>query len=840
MKATDDAVTPKDALDSAAGLEVVKKLRPLTDFLHAPDNLIWLPKVAKNFAEILELVGEVGDATTRKQLRPLDQCIQWVTENKANIENLYPLANAVGKTLHGYKGTHPHYCLYEVLPTDPVFSLQWKSMVATLLPALSKVQRMRKLLPNDFSEVEKVFCRALRHLSKPNPRELLLLTDLSVQPTQLSQFKTRFEQLLERVEKDRSGNDFSTLENIHRVLEWIDSGSDEWRKGSQWGKSNRGNSREPRRTAALATDKVSFDVSPAFVTCDDGRRQQISRYFERPTKQLIKEEAFDKNQLWDQTPIGSTLKMQPEKVMNYFLQNRRPQANQNARYAAQAIEMANQRLPITNATLSGFEVSRLFQAFTNLDSIVWAGIAPHIRAKVAAWGACRYFLSRDATELTKFTVCRNGSTQLAPTLALAEKAVWLKAMPPKHQPPDQNAITITVQRAFELRLPPWVFKLLAQVAKDGTKLFGTAHEELFAKLLKNLNELHQTEISPYRVERAVAEQMSQLAPADWAISTYFLGKEPNSHNPAVYSAVPVSRLQALFDEACALVARKSEYPTGANAEQQLPGLARAEDLHVGSLHVPRLEVVQKAVSQLKTKINEFSRMPVFSLPDLHNVYTAYVCVFLLATTGVRAVSGLISANFDVDYATGICFVSDKDNEKYTNARLVWFCPEFIEQLRYYREHVIRMRQRLASENYQSLDKLDAALHIPELSSHRMPNRSADAQKLENAAPFLFFLNQGAMVQDVSPSLIAAHLGKDWELRIGSLRHYVRTGLLKAGCSGEIINALFGHGERGESPWGKFSTLPPVVWRTGVSEALESVFLQLSLLALRSPLLGTRR
>jgi hypothetical protein len=79
------------------------------------------------------------------------------------------------------------------------------------------------------------------------------------------------------------------------------------------------------------------------------------------------------------------------------------------------------------------------------------------------------------------------------------------------------------------------------------------------------------------------------------------------------------------------------------------------------------------------------------------------------------------------------------------------------------------------------------------------------------------------------------LGKDWNLRLGAMRHFVRSQLLWAGCAGEAIDALLGHWIRGAEPWGRFSTLPPAKWSQQIDVALIPLVEQLGLKVLPSPL-----
>jgi hypothetical protein len=335
--------------------------------------------------------------------------------------------------------------------------------------------------------------------------------------------------------------------------------------------------------------------------------------------------------------------------------------------------------------------------------------------------------------------------------------------------------------------------------------------------------------------------MSQLAPADRVISTYFQGLPPNQHNPSVYSVVSVEKLQALFDQSCKRIGERAGRPLIAPVNAELPGLFLISNTNIGSLHVPRREAVTSAIKALRTKLAQMSARPGVPIPLLHNTYTAYVALFLLATSGIRAVSSLLPAEFDLDPTTGICFVSDKDNHRYGNAHLAWLHPSLVRQIELYMQHTMRLRQTLALLHPASLDRFDSARGSLNLSSHLAPDRNADREKLANRAPVLFFLSSnGTGPFDVSPVQLAGYLGAEWALRVGVLRHLVRSHLLSTNCSGEMINALLGHGDRGETAWGKFSTLPPSLWRKHLEKIIAPCIKQLGFAAIRSPLLGIPR
>ncbi len=248
-------------------------------------------------------------------------------------------------------------------------------------------------------------------------------------------------------------------------------------------------------------------------------------------------------------------------------------------------------------------------------------------------------------------------------------------------------------------------------------------------------------------------------------------------------------------------------------QQVLPNMANT----VGSLHVPTRASV--TAIQSYTVLNAVAKLASeagVKYVERHNAYTAYVAFFLLATTGLRGVSSLLPAHFDIDRATGLCFVSHKDNESYEQSRIVWLHPMLLDQLRAYSQHVTRLRQYLALANPEGIDHLDARDRLISLSSHTAPNRNRDLELLRAATPSLFLLTKhGSQLTPTFPLELQHLLGSTWQLRIGALRHFFRTEPLHLGVPGPVINAMLGHGERGEDPWWTDSVRPsPAVATSG--------------------------
>ncbi len=836
-----ECAADKEAVQEAERSKFLKEIRFLTQVLHAPENLFGLFRVVDEFQQILTLFTPIAGEGSRNKLHRLDAIIESIQANHPRILELFPDANPKNrKTLKDYYETNPHYAIYWNRPKESVFAPHLRALLASLLPVRIKLDQARINEPETFAAVATKFNRYLRRLSAPTPKERQLLLYLPICALTPVEFGAKVDQVCEQFGfRLKRSVDLETFYFIRRVIDWFDDGV--WKDRSGLIDSYRsGVVTEERRRGATETvdteSRVELDTR-----LDDDSPVRGARYFERPNEATKNAESFDPDQIEDGTPTAMTIQLDSQKVDVYHLQNRRRQAIHSARFKAQAIEISNQHLPVGRSNLSGHELACFLATLDDLTLPTWDPIPKAKRSQVAAWAACRFFLSRDENQLRKMRAATVVETPPSP-----EEPIWeppkaqiaLSAIPPKHQRPSESANTVPVSPHFSLTIPDFFTRILRRLPITPGRMFPEPCENNYGHLLNSINARHGLGLSPIRLQSVVTNLMSNLAPTDRVISIYFQGLPPNQHNPAVYSVVTVGHLQALFDQSCKRIGERAGRPLMAPVNAELPGLFQTTDTYVGSLHVPRREAVHSTAKTLQSKLAHMAARPAVPIPLLHNTYTAYVALFLLATSGVRAVSSLLPAEFDLDPQTGICFISDKDNRRYGNAHLAWLHPLLVQQIALYKEHTTRLRQTLALLHPASLDRFDHSGTSLKLSSHLAPDRNSDREKLANSAPALFFLSsQGAGPFDISPSQLAGYLGPDWALRVGALRHFVRSHLLNSNCSGEMINALLGHGDRGEAAWSDFSTLPPLLWRQYFEKIIAPCIKRLGFVAIRSPLLG---
>lgn len=821
-------------------------IAPLTRLMRIPNNLVGILVVARQLIPVLQALVPAIE----KRQQPLIEESLSALENLAAQETrlIASFPNATGgnrKTLRDHYASYPHYGVYWHVCGTPDLEQQWIALAASMFVVQMRLERRPEFTGTNTDPAYKVGL-ALRQLTEaPSAQLSAFLHNLPIEPINpqglLAHFETEMHQL--RIKPLVTGT-FWHIGFLHRALKWFSNGT--WDFRGHVG-SGRPDTHGAARHGATQKNHLTLAI-PRTMGAGDGQPDaEVTQFFEAEGSSMTNPDE-DFSPPGDEAKRGELITVPPLAASAANRADRRALARNRAGYTAQAITMANQQLAITHTTLSGFEIGLVIDLIENLDAAGWGEVLMSDRPFVAAWMACRLFLSRapeaiKAIQIGKARRMTDRRSRGSPTIVWTPGTgrIWLPVESPKHLTPriegDPPIRTLTTANGFDLEIPSALASALARIAPAERQLFHRAYETEFAQLLAALNRSCGTALYPDRVERLIPRLMAQLGKADRVYEFYFRGLPPNQHNPCVYSALLVSRLQALYAEACSHVFRLAGQAQPPTAETAATPIGESDELYVGSLHVPTRETVQKTVLTVIDAVEKLASEPGASFIEQHNLYTTYIAFFLLTTTGLRGVSTLLPASFDVDRATGVCFTSDKDNDAYEHSRIVLLHPLIIEQLDTYAAHVTRLRQYLALTNPKGLDQLDARGHLPALSSHAAPDRSQDHAQLLATAPTLFLLTkQGIQLTPTFPSLLQHLLGATWQLRIGALRHFVRSELLHHGVPGGVNNATLGHGERGEGPWDRFSSLPPLQWRGLVGAAINEICADIGFRVLSSPLL----
>ncbi len=832
--------------------EILSALAPLRQIIRVPDNLKGIIGVARHLRPVLVALITITEPANQSLLWSIVDLLDEVIKDGVKILKYYPGASRE-ESLNGYYISHPHYCVFGHVCPISELETQYTAITASLFIVQMKLERDRATLLS-LSDPAYMVGLSLRLLMfRPDESILPFLFDLPLEPVHPKELFAHFVASLSRHGlKPMVTGHMRNVGYLYRALYWFNH--DVW------------NVKEHRLTGSASTHKAGSHgategahpakaITRVLADGDGTPNIAVTDFLDSDSTVRANDKDLDFAPPGDAAKRGSLLTVPTRSASAASRGDRRGLARNIARYTSQAISMSNQRLPVTHATLSGHELGLLLGLIENLDAREWANVPETERPSISAWAACRIFLSRQAdtigevrirpnTQLTSPDETDPGAGQSPAHITWTPQTgtIWLPVESPRHVAPTcagpPEIRTRPVEDGFAIVAPPLLKRALQRLVPVRRKLFQRSFEPDFAQLLSTINVARGTAVTAERVGRMLAMFMGQLGMQDRVYEQYFRGIRPNQHNPCVYSTVPVSRLQSFYSEACSRM-----YQLTGRLEDDIPCCeltdceASKGETFVGSLHVPTPVSVRRTVRSAIDTVRSLASDPNTTFADQHNAYTTYLVFFLLATTGLRAVTNLLPAKFDLDRATGACFVSDKDNASYEQAHLVWLHPSLVKQLDTYALHVIRLRQYLALSSSPGIDRLDQQARIPVLSSHASPMRDKDTTLLNEAIPLLFLLSkEGSQLIPTFPTEIQSLLGDAWQLRIGALRHFVRSELLLRSVPGEAINALLGHGERGEAPWDRFSSLPPLHWRHILSEVLGEIIAEAGFEILPSPFL----
>jgi hypothetical protein len=226
---------------------------------------------------------------------------------------------------------------------------------------------------------------------------------------------------------------------------------------------------------------------------------------------------------------------------------------------------------------------------------------------------------------------------------------------------------------------------------------------------------------------------------------------------------------------------------------------------IGSPLCPKPERLEKLVTDLQQRLSADLKKPLSAevLVDIHNSYTLYVALFLAFGTGYRSVQAPLSRHTDYDPLSGMLVVADKTNSAFSHARLVPVPESLSRQLDLYKQH----RESVA-------DQMWAFLRIKE------------------PAHFLFFLSRAASgtkkseklvkVIPVNSDTLKARLRGISDLPLNINRHFLRSELRHRGVHAELVDAWMGHWLDGQEPMGRYSTLSPIDFASGIEPGLSEI------------------
>jgi hypothetical protein len=195
-----------------------------------------------------------------------------------------------------------------------------------------------------------------------------------------------------------------------------------------------------------------------------------------------------------------------------------------------------------------------------------------------------------------------------------------------------------------------------------------------------------------------------------------------------------------------------------------------------------LTVKNKAIRAFYQEAEQsFIRLPRSNRSDIvafHNRYVALVCFSLMLQTGHRPVRAMFERLTDIDFSTGLLFVSDKEIRVASAGRIIPLAEVTLRQFEAWLSHVRSLRGQIEM---------------------RSPLVNSACQSALDGSDFLLFEIRddasGLSTSAVTPLFLIQQLNRNiWPFQLNWARHVQRR--LLTSVRGEFVDAWMGHAHPG--------------------------------------------
>ncbi|WP_341326865.1 hypothetical protein [Methylotuvimicrobium sp. KM2] len=335
------------------------------------------------------------------------------------------------------------------------------------------------------------------------------------------------------------------------------------------------------------------------------------------------------------------------------------------------------------------------------------------------------------------------------------------------------------------------------------------YESAIKAFLTKLNRQYKTRLTLIRVENDLMNRLYHYS-GDLTEAMIITGRNHYLGNVQLhYSSPSLARLQSVYKTTCQQITESVYQPLNrpmpepSTNDRQLT-TEKAAARYTGGRHYLRYGIVANLVEDLVARFSDCLKFSGYLdyWVELHNDYTLYVTEMLGFATGYRAVRNPLECLYQIDWHSGFCCISDKDDMDYYNARLVWLPEAVRQQLQDYQIHCQCLGERLILIN-------------PKLARKLLTH----GENLDYSVPFLFLMKPNGRLLKLTPQEIKKQLSDIFKVPCNVNRSYLRNRLRELGCSGEIVNDFLGHWENGEEPFGLYATLSPSEYRAEIAPRL---------------------
>ncbi|MFC4349222.1 tyrosine-type recombinase/integrase [Kordiimonas lipolytica] len=219
--------------------------------------------------------------------------------------------------------------------------------------------------------------------------------------------------------------------------------------------------------------------------------------------------------------------------------------------------------------------------------------------------------------------------------------------------------------------------------------------ETESQTLSAFASLKDRNVSPAKIQAHLALSLKHQG-VDDVIAGYVSGKTADQLPAMYYTQVSQADITAAH----------SNYLVGLGFA---PSPAMPDDQKIGSMLVPTPEWTGELFNYMRTQIAKVDTGKREDLFNHHNYLMFYTYLVLCLSTGHRPVKAPFQYLRDFDLTSGFVWISDKVVRTNHASRVVPLCDTALQQMRYYVEHLRRLRDRLRHTDYETSSYIENAL-----------------------------------------------------------------------------------------------------------------------------------
>lgn len=227
---------------------------------------------------------------------------------------------------------------------------------------------------------------------------------------------------------------------------------------------------------------------------------------------------------------------------------------------------------------------------------------------------------------------------------------------------------------------------------------------------------------------------------------------------------------------------------------------------VGSRYVPTTSFCQRFISDLQEcviKAKPGISLKLVEIVRYHNAYIRYTAWMLGFGTGYRAVYNPLPTLTQHIPALNLLSISDKDDSAFSHSRVVAVPQTLNQHLQYVASHLVRLAElltTLAPNLYHKIRNIfDAEQQLKLMTPAQLKAWFLDLRNARNLYGPFFYLDDELNANPVSPKWLKSDNGSFNSVPVNMGRHWLKTTLLTAGVSSELVNFQLGHWQEGQSP-----------------------------------------